>query len=72
MDDIFIYYVDFPDNINEFITPCEDGYTLYINKKLPREAKRRAYNHAMRHIEHNDFNGSDIQDIERKAHESLF
>ena len=72
MDDVYIYYVDFPNNVKEFITPCEDGYTVYINKRLPREAKRRAYNHAMRHIEQKDFTKVNVQNIEGEAHEGLF
>lgn len=68
MDDIYIYYADLPNNIKEMVTPCYDGYTVYINKKLPREIKRRAYNHAMRHIEQDDFNCSDVQDIEYRSH----
>jgi len=68
MDDVFIYYVDFPDNVNEVITPCLDGYTLYINKKLPREAKMRAYKHAMRHVALGDYARTDIQEIEGRAH----
>lgn len=67
MDDVFIYYVDFPDNIKEMITPCLDGYTLYINKRLPREAKLKAYNHAMRHVTCRDFEKTDVQRIEISA-----
>lgn len=69
MDDVYIYYVDFPNSVNEIITPCYDGYTVYINKRLPREAKRKAYNHAIRHIERNDFQKYDVQSIEYNNHE---
>ena len=68
MDDIYIYYVDFPDSVKEVVTPCLDGYTIYINSKLPREAMIQAYKHAMRHICHSDFNNDNVQDIEARAH----
>lgn len=71
MDDIFVYYVDFPDNVKEMVTPCYDGYTIYINKKLPGETRRRAYNHAISHVINNDFNGWDVQSIEAKAHKEV-
>lgn len=68
MDDVFIYYVNFPDDVKEMVMPCFDGYTLYINERLPREAKLRAYNHAMRHITQNDFICSNVDKIEFLAH----
>ena len=69
MDNIYIYYVDLPNNVKEIITPCYDGYTVYINKRLPREAKKRAYNHAVRHIQRDDFHKTDVQAIEYQNHE---
>jgi hypothetical protein len=69
MDNIFIYYVEFPNNVKEMITPCYDGYTIYINRKLPREARNKAYQHALTHIRNNDFNGANISAIEIRAHD---
>lgn len=68
MDDVFIYYVNFPDDVKEMVMPCFDGFTLYINERLPREAKIRAYNHAMRHIASGDFEKHNVNDIEISAH----
>jgi hypothetical protein len=68
MDDVFVYYTDLPGKINEMITPCYDGYTIYIDRRLPREAKVRAYRHAMSHVINDDFHGEDVQIIEARAH----
>lgn len=68
MDDIFVYTVKMPPKIKEFVTPCLDGYTVYIDDSLSDEEKREAYNHAMKHIERNDFENTDIQEIEYEAH----
>lgn len=69
MGDVYIYIVDLPDRVNEMVTPCIDGYTVYLNARLTYAGRVRAYHHAMRHIERNDFEGFDIQEIEMEAHE---
>jgi len=69
MDDIYVYVVDLPDKINEMITPCEGGYTVYINKKLPRQKALRAFHHAVGHVVHSDWEKTDVLSIEREAHE---
>ena len=69
MDDVFVYFVELPEGINEAVMPCLDGYTVYIDKRLSDYAQQRAYNHAMKHIENNDFEcEEDIQTIEARAH----
>ena len=67
-DDIFVYLENLPDGINEMITPCFGGYTVYINQKQTFEGMRASYMHALSHIEHNDFEKEDVQEIETKAH----
>ena len=69
MADVFVYIVDLPDRVEEMVTPCIDGYTVYLNARLTYAGRVRAYHHAMRHIERNDFEGFDIQEIEMEAHE---
>ena len=67
MDDIYVYLVDMP--VNEAVCPCGAfGYTVYINTRLSNEARYRAFQHALRHIQNNDFEKTDIQQIEREAH----
>ena len=69
MDDyVFTYIIDLPDNVNEMVTPCADGYTVYLNAKLSYRGRVRAYEHALQHISHNDFEKYDVQLIEAEAH----
>lgn len=67
-DDVFVYLVDLPDGINEMITPCTDGHTVYIDARLDDAHRLRAYEHACSHIDGNDFEKSNIQQIEADAH----
>ncbi len=69
MAEVYVYIVDLPDRVDEMVTPCIDGYTVYLNARLTYAGRVRAYHHAMRHIERNDFEGFDIQEIEMEAHE---
>lgn len=69
MAEVYVYIVDLPDRVDEMVTPCIDGYTVYLNARLTYAGRVRAYHHAMRHIERNDFEGFDIQEIETETHE---
>lgn len=70
MDDIFVYVVDLPTKINEMVTPCNDGYTVYLNARLSRERQIEAYKHAVyEHVENNDWEKGNVQNIERRAHD---
>lgn len=64
MDNVFVYYVPLPDGIDEAVLPCFDGYTIYINSRQSSSGMERAYKHALDHIQHNDFEKFDIQEIE--------
>lgn len=68
LDNVFVYTVSLPDGIREAVTPCISGYTIYINQKLSYEQRLKAYSHALRHIQNNDFDGYDVQAIEARAH----
>lgn len=68
MDDIFVYTLDLPDGCNEMVAPCADGYTIYIDRKLDRPGKLRAFRHAIDHIIEDDFCGGDVQYIESVRH----
>lgn len=65
MDDIYIYIAPLPNTVNECVTPCPDGFTVYINEKLSRPQQIKAYRHAVSHIIGNDFEKEDVQEIER-------
>ena len=64
MADIFVYIVPLPPGVNEMVTPCLDGFTIYINETLSPEQREKAYLHALDHIRKNDFQKFDVQEIE--------
>ena len=69
MDDVYVYLINMPPHVHEFVTPCCDGYTVYIDKKLSADKRTQAYNHALGHIQHNDFSKILVGEIEVIAHE---
>ena len=70
--DINCQIIDFPNSGNEMVIPNEDGsYTILINAKLSRAARIKAYKHALRHIEADDFSKDSVQEIEFIAHEII-
>lgn len=73
VDDIFVYVnEDMPDKAAELVSPNADGtYTILLNGNLSRERQTEAFWHAIRHINHNDFERVEalgIQVIENQAH----
>lgn len=68
MDDIFVYVVDMPTSASEMIIPCTGGYTIYLNARLSYQDRVKAYIHALRHVETNDFEKNNVQEIEKDAH----
>ena len=73
MNDVYVYLIDMPCKAREVVTPCLDGgYTVYINSRLSYQDRVKAYCHALRHIENNDFESEeDIQTIEARAHRGV-
>ena len=69
MDDIYVYTVKLPPNVYEMVVPCVGGYTIYLSEQLDESRRLAAYNHALEHIRNYDFEKSDVQSIEREAHE---
>ena len=54
---------------NEMVVANEDGsYTILINSRLSNDGQLRAYRHAMKHIQNNDFEKENVQKIEHDAH----
>lgn len=67
--DVNIVLLDFPNGGKEMVVPNEDGtYTLLINSKLSYDGQLKAYEHGMRHINNNDFEKENVQEIEFHAH----
>lgn len=68
MVDYYVYLVPLPDGFNEAILPCADGFTIYINDKLDQAHRVEALNHAIKHINREDFGKDDVQQIEADVH----
>lgn len=73
LDDVFVYLnEDMPEGAREMVCPNPDGtYTVLINGSLRKEDQVRAFWHAIRHIDRNDFERVEIygvQAIEAGAH----
>lgn len=67
-DDIFVYITDLPEGVHEAVTPCADGYTVYLDSGLWKSDRIKAYEHALRHIKNLDFEKCDVQEIEGRTH----
>ena len=68
MDDIFVYYQNLPDGINEAVLAGNEGYTVYIDPRQSEEGIIRSYKHAYNHILEKDFSKTNVQEIEGNAH----
>jgi len=69
--DTYVYIVDLPCGIDEAVTPCIGGYTIYINAKLTMEEQCKALEHALYHIQNDDFSKDNVQQIEEEAHRKV-
>lgn len=70
VDNVYVYLVQLPSGVKEFVTPCSDGYTIYIDIDLPKTEQHEAYEHAMNHIRLGHFdldNIQTVQEIEREV-----
>ena len=56
MDRIFTYCVPLPTSVSEVVTPCAEGYTVYLADRLSRPERKKAFMHALSHIVNDDFN----------------
>lgn len=68
MNDIFIYLVKLPPGIHEMVVPCNDGFCIYLDSNCDEFTRIKAFGHALAHIEHWDFEKSDVQKIECECH----
>lgn len=67
--DIYMYKTPLPPGVNEMVTPCDGGYTVYIDSRLSHEKVLEAYKHAVEHINRDDFQKEDVQLIETEVRE---
>lgn len=70
MDDIFVYYTKMPRGQHEWVTPCDTGYTVYLDECCLYDEllRRKCFFHAIRHIANQDFENGDVSNIEFRCH----
>ena len=68
--DYHVELIKFPSGkVHEAVTQNEDGsVTIFLDKNATHETQSKCFYHALRHIEENDFDMSNVQSIEIKAH----
>ena len=71
MVDVYVYEGDIHGKVSEAVVPCIDGYTVYINRNLPRNRRISALEHAVRHILRGDFEKPDAGEIEVENHAQI-
>ena len=69
MDNVYVYFAKLPPQVNEIVTPCLSGYTIWIDITLDEAHRLKAYEHALWHIKNHDFEKDDVQQIEWDAHQ---
>lgn len=69
--DVFIEVVCFLDPPTEemVIHNADDSYTIFVNADIAYDRQVKAVEHALTHIQNNDFEKDDVQEIEAKAHQ---
>lgn len=69
-NNINVVYIALPEGMNEGITVNPDGsYTAFISTQISQKKQWEAYQHALWHIQHDDFSRTDdVQKIEAEAH----
>lgn len=70
MTDVIIRLIDFPNTkCKEAVTENSDGsYTVFLNARQAPNIQKRAFIHAMNHIQRKDFEKTNVQEIEEHAH----
>lgn len=67
--DIFVHLIDLPGSAYEAVTQNEDGsYSIFIDAHLSPQGQKKAYEHALEHIQGLDFEKQSVQEIELQAH----
>ena len=70
--DLTIVYMNLPKDVDEVLTINEDcSYTAIIAENRCQDKQRKAYRHAVSHIEHNELeDGVDVQQAEKRCHDA--
>ena len=64
MIEIYTYVIPMPHNVHGVVTPCSDGYTIYLNARDCYARQMQAYRHEEEHIRRGDFDRYSVQQIE--------
>lgn len=72
MYDYYLYRIELPGSIHEMVVPNsdDDGFTIYIDSRLSDDKAQAAFQHALGHINNNDFSKMCVQEIEHTAHQA--
>lgn len=69
MDGIYTQVIDMDTSITEqVIKNSDDTYTIFLNARLSWERIMLGYYHALKHIQNEDFDKQNADDIEYKTH----
>lgn len=69
MNDVYTCMKNMPPSIAGFtVSNPDDTYTIVLNARMTNERLMEAYRHEIEHIENNDFEKYDVQEIEQNAH----
>ena len=61
-----IFHINFEYAI--LVKNADDSYTIFLNARLSQESRVKSYYHALRHIQEQEFEKQNVQDIEIQAH----
>lgn len=69
MEEINVQLLDMDTKIPEqLVKNSDNSYTIFLNSRLSKESHLKSYYHALKHINNDDFNKEDVQEIEADAH----
>lgn len=70
MEEVNVKLLDMDTKIPEqLVKNDDDSYTIFLNSRLSQESHIKSYVHALRHIKDNDFDKTNVQQIEAEAHD---
>lgn len=63
-----VLLMDMPPTIHGFIKETDGYYTIVINSRLSRDMQQQCFLHELEHLENNDFEKDNADEIERMRH----
>lgn len=66
---IMVVYMPLPQGVDGFLSPCPDGtYEIIISTDICEERQRKAYEHELDHIRHDDLYRASAEEAELRCH----